>query len=174
MRFAVRSRVFSVRVEPHLKRPACVPEPMNAWRRNKRDAFRSQSRVQIHTPNSFQKVLIEKPLLDPDEHGVVVLHRNHHRGLANDPVPELLWHRSKIRADPPMTISSNPPEANWFWPSACFSKAPIMFSFSPPMRSELTRAYRSTNTVPRHSTGVMFRCQSAGEPATTVHRCSVH
>src|SRR5437660_9724767 len=65
---------------------------MSATRSDCRVVSRSIRRTRL------QELLIEKPLLDPDEYCVVVLHGNHHRGLADDPVPQLLRDRSKIRA----------------------------------------------------------------------------
>src|ERR1700735_1703926 len=74
------------------KRSAATPEPMFSGRRNHGDPLIAKRRVQIKPPNSLKKLLLQKPFLHPYERGVIILHRNHHGGLADDPMPEAFWH----------------------------------------------------------------------------------
>src|ERR1700691_4452320 len=89
--------VLSARA-PHLKRSAAVPEPMFSWCWNHRDPFVAKRRVQIEPPNSFQELLLQKPFLHPYEGSVIVLHRNHHGGLVDGPMPEAFWHSTQPHA----------------------------------------------------------------------------
>ena len=91
--------VFCAR-EPHLKRPATIPEPVFSGRRNHRYALTAQRRIQIHAANSFEKLLLQKPLLHPHERGIIILHGDNHRGLSNDPVPEFFWYGSEVHTHP--------------------------------------------------------------------------
>src|SRR5580704_17550146 len=91
--------VFGAR-EPHLKRSAVVPEPMFSRRRNHGDPLVAQRRVQIKPPNSLKKLLLQKPFLHPYERGVIILHRNHHGGLADDPMPEAFCHSPRPYTHP--------------------------------------------------------------------------
>ena len=85
------ARVFGAR-EPNLKRPSAVPEPMFSWRWNHGDPLIAKRRVQIKPPNSFEKLLLQKPFLHPYECRIIILHRDHHGGLTDDPMPEAFWH----------------------------------------------------------------------------------
>src|SRR6266478_7436221 len=57
-------RMFAA-VEPDLKRPAFLPEPVLARRRNHGNSFVAQCGIEIDAPCPFQKLLLKKPLLDP-------------------------------------------------------------------------------------------------------------
>src|ERR1700756_395589 len=68
--------------EPHLKRSAAIPEPVLSRCRNHRNPLVAHGCIQVDSTNSLQKALIQKPLLYPRERSVIVLHRDHHGGLA--------------------------------------------------------------------------------------------
>src|SRR5204863_273668 len=78
--------------EPNLKRPAAVPEPMQAWCRNHGDALSAHGCVQIHAANALEKLLLKKPFLYPHECCIVICDSNHHGGLVNGPVPDFYRH----------------------------------------------------------------------------------
>ncbi len=82
------------------QRSAAIPEPVFSGRWNHGDPLIAQRRIQIHVPNSFQKLLLQKPFLYPNECGVIILHRDHHGGLADDPVPDAFWHCPQPYAQP--------------------------------------------------------------------------
>src|ERR1041385_6912111 len=73
--------------EPHLKWPAAKPEPMFSGSGEHRNPFIADSCIQIHVTDAFEKLLLQKPLLHPGEGRIIILHRDNHGALADDPVP---------------------------------------------------------------------------------------
>jgi hypothetical protein len=92
--------VFSVRENQDLKGSATVPEPMLSWRWNHGDPLIAERRVEIKPPNSFEKLLLHEPFLYPYERGIIILHRDHHGGLTDDPMLEAFWHSPQPYAHP--------------------------------------------------------------------------
>ena len=87
-------RVFRAR-KPNFERPASLPEPVLAGRRDHGYALIAYGRVQVEIPDSREKLLLQKPFLDPYECRVVVSDCDDHRGLAHDPVPNGLRYTSQ-------------------------------------------------------------------------------
>jgi hypothetical protein len=85
-------------VEVHEERPAAIPEPVTAGRRDQRNPLIAHRRVQIHSPNPLEKTLFEEPLLHPHECRIVVLHRDHQRALLHQPLPGSFRDGSQINA----------------------------------------------------------------------------
>ena len=74
-------------VELRRKRSSRVPEPVPSRCRNQRQGFAPQCCIEVHPADPFEEVLLQKPLFHPHECGVIVFHRDQHRGLANKPLP---------------------------------------------------------------------------------------
>lgn len=81
------ARVFCTR-EPHLKGPPVKPKPVLARRRNHRDPFVTQRRIQIQVTNALEELLLQKPFLHPGECGIIIFYCDHHGALAHKPEPK--------------------------------------------------------------------------------------
>src|SRR5579863_1514422 len=86
---------FLTSMEPNPEWSAGIPEPVKSRRWNEFQLIVSKSRVQIHSENSLQKLLFEKPFFHPHESHIAILHRDRHRGLADTPLPQFLWNGSQ-------------------------------------------------------------------------------
>jgi len=82
--------------EPYLEWSAAVPKPVHAWSRNQRDALVPHGCVQVHATDLLKEFLFQKPFLHPYKCGIVVLDSDHHGGLFDDPVPDVLWNSPQI------------------------------------------------------------------------------
>ena len=49
--------------------------------------------IEIDAADPLQEILLKQPFLDPHEGRIVVLNRDHHRGLIDDPVPQSFRNR---------------------------------------------------------------------------------
>src|ERR1700704_657158 len=72
---------------------------MRARRGNKSNSFISDSRIQINSSNSLQEILLQEPLLHPEERSVIVVHRDHHGRLTDQPFPHSLRDGAQIHAE---------------------------------------------------------------------------
>src|SRR5579862_3197966 len=83
-------------VEIHRKGSSPIPEPVPSGRGNQGQGFSTQGRVQVYASDPSQKVLLQEPLFDPHEGGIIVFNRNHHCSLQDEPLPQTFGHRPEV------------------------------------------------------------------------------
>jgi hypothetical protein len=132
------ARVLAAR-KPYLKRPAFIAEPvkalagMSATRSVRSVVSKSMRRIRL-TNRCSRNHSLTHPKAASSSFTVIIIvvcstnHSHAWSGIARSQTPK-----------PPMTMSSNPPEANWFWPVKILFSSSNVFAFLTGVRAGVAK-----------------------------------